>query len=83
MEIREEKRETETVSIREVEGISIFLENQEEIDELFAIINFTPVMDALNSKFVGELWEGLEEHNTGGYIHFHNKISAGVVRRTP
>ncbi len=74
MEIRKERREIETVTVLEKDGISIFLENQDEINELFSIVNFVPIVDALSSDFIQSLYDKLSEFKTPAYTVFHDKL---------
>lgn len=79
MELVKETRDFEKKAIVTKEGISIFLENQEEIDELYAILNFVPTLDALESDFVNSLHDALSAHKAGGYTVFHDKLHKGLT----
>ena len=51
--------------------VVITLETQEEVDKLFAIVNFVPIHDLLE---MNKLREGLLEFKSVNYIGFHNKL---------
>ena len=80
MKIRREIREIETVTTCKKDGVSIFLEDQDEIDELYAILNFAPIVDALASDFVASLYNNLSDYKTLDYTVFHEKLRGGIRR---
>ncbi len=79
MEIVKEIREFEKKTTVTKEGITIFLENQDEINELYAITNFAPIGDALVSDFISSLYKALGDHKTSDYDVFHDKLHNGLT----
>ena len=51
--------------------VILTLESQEEVDKIFAIMNYTPLHVALNFNGV---WEQLDQFKTNEYYHFHDII---------
>ncbi len=78
MEIYKETKEFEVNKTATKDGVCIFLENQDEINELYAILNFVPIADALASDFVASLYDKLNDYKTVEYTVFHEKLHNGI-----
>lgn len=51
--------------------VVITLESQEEVDALFAVLNYTPISDAIKSAFKSEyMYTFLDRYNTLGYSKY-------------
>lgn len=48
--------------------VTIVLENQDEINKMFAIASFSPIDDAVGLE---ELWNKLKDHSTDGWERYY------------
>ena len=62
-------------TINQFTPVQITLETQEEVNQLFAVLNFNPVAEAIKSE--GHVWQELREHLyaiQNGYSQWHKKL---------
>jgi len=68
--------------IKKVEPVEITLETQEEIDLLYAILNFTPLSDALNLRETDSVWVKLYtkliDVRSPSYENYHKKLGINL-----
>ena len=65
---------------KEFKPVKITLETQDEVDRLFAIINFIPIDEVLNlhEDNWALLWDELNQCKSSGYNKYHDRLSAIV-----
>jgi hypothetical protein len=64
--------------------VTIILESQNEVNELFAIFNFTPVLGPLkgmDSGFAKCMFAGLKKYRTSDYEDFHAALDSNWKQR--
>ena len=66
----------ETVEVKAFKPIRITLETQDEVDRLFAIMNFVPIKNALDlyEDNWALLWHELRGRKTECYLKYHCKL---------
>ncbi len=69
-------------SVKQTNPLSITLETQEEIDQLFAILNFSPIASAINleKNNWGDLRNELNSCKTSDYNIWHDKLENELGR---
>lgn len=69
-----EGKQTLTTLLPLEQRIHITLETQEEIDQLYAMLNYVPIIDALDIR--NNDWYALREilSKTDKYLHWHNNL---------
>lgn len=62
------------------EQVVITLETQEEIDQLFAVLNFSPIRDTLTDSHGKRSWEPLKEFlKTRDCDHWHTRLRERIL----
>ena len=63
------------------ECVIVYLEDQDEVNQLFAIVNFAPLGEAMGTDFIKKLYNELHELMDGGYGIYHDRLDSGMIRR--
>ncbi len=73
----------ETVEVKTFNPVRITLETQDEVDRLFAILNFAPIEEAvdLNEDNWDFLYSELKKYKTDCYLKYHSKLDGSIQRR--
>lgn len=62
--------------------VHIVLETQEEVNQLFSIFNFRPIVDAFHECTFGNLMQTkLSKFKNVDYINFHHQLEFVISRR--
>jgi hypothetical protein len=75
MEFKNRKKLNPTGILPNEEQVVITLKTQQEIDQLFAVLNFRPIRNALTDIRGRQPWEPLKKFlKTRDYSHWHARL---------
>jgi hypothetical protein len=82
MQFQNKKKLEATDKLSEDKQVVITLNTQREIDQLYAMLNFVPIIEALDTAEGADAWRSLkgflQQHN---YSFWHNRLSNSCSKR--
>ena len=76
MEFKIKKELESTNKLPEHLQVVITLDTQREIDQLYALINFVPIIEALDTLEGADVWRSLKGFlQPRNYVFWHNRLS--------